>query len=490
MSCEVRSLGLTGIICSVLASFLAGCCLYPKSQIKGIAKTAPPAQTITLVAYGDTRTGPWGLGDNAAQAIHGKVVDDILKNDGSIDGVIFTGDAVMTNFPLWKKAYWKCFLGQTNRFRANGIPFYPSLGNHEVLSPIVPLLKTTAASRTGFLMPQTEIHQDPQRAVVQAYEAGEEPKVGRAQLDSAETIEQVDINSKQGRAVLKHWEQGISKKDSESANKFGQFERHLQKTFYDQPRDARCVSDAKIFREDYLALAKYDYLGPLLQGKSYYAQTLERNGLSVKLIALDTNCLDSEQQQEFFTDELRGFHGPIIVFGHHPPVDYEHPSRWPWDMVPGWNSFKPYLSNPEGKKIALWIFGHVHDYQRRDSSGKSEQSTGPVVLIAGGGGASLDGSPPSFQWQPAAWPDPFHAPAYHQIKLSVKATSIAVEVRGAASQSEKFDVIDSFSIPLKSSTTKRDLGKQESDGNIGLKLPVLDGPSYRVVNRQSTEDSQ
>jgi len=68
---------------------------------------------------------------HAKQTIHRKVIDDILEHDGKIDAVIFTGDAVMTNFFLWKKAYWKCFLSQSDRFRAAGIPFFPSLGNHD-----------------------------------------------------------------------------------------------------------------------------------------------------------------------------------------------------------------------------------------------------------------------------------------------------------------------------------------------------------------------
>ena len=453
MTRRVRSCGIGVTFGSLLASVLAGCCHYPRSNVKGLSGGLPPAPAITLVAYGDTRTGPWGLGDNAAQAIHGKVVDDILKSNGSINAVIFTGDAVMTNFPLWKKAYWKCFLSQANRFRDHGIPFYPSLGNHEVLPPIVPL-KTTDRSSTGFLMPQAEIEKDPQRAVVQAYEAGEQPKVGREQLESAEVTPPIDLNSKQGRAQLKRWERGISKKDVESANKFGQVERHLQTTFYNQRLDTRCGSDANMFLEDYVTLAKYDYLRSLLHGRSYYSQTLERNGLRVKLIALDTNCLDSEEQQQFFVTELKSFDGPIIVFGHHPPVDYDHSSGWPWDMVPGWDFLKPYLTSSEGKKIALWIFGHVHDYQRRDSTGNTQQPTGPVLLIAGGGGASLDSSPSGFQWQPASWPQPFHAPAYHHIKISVTATSISVEVRGATNETDTFHLIDGFSIPLVTNTIK------------------------------------
>lgn len=84
-------------------SLFSACCHYPKGHVTRQFVVPPPVSTITVVAYGDTRTGPWGLGDNAKQAVHGKVVDDFLQNDGSIDAVIFTGDAFMTNFPLWKR---------------------------------------------------------------------------------------------------------------------------------------------------------------------------------------------------------------------------------------------------------------------------------------------------------------------------------------------------------------------------------------------------
>jgi hypothetical protein len=439
----------TTLGCALSLSLLA-CCHYPKSDIKKLIGAQPAGTTITLAAYGDTRTGPWGLGDNEKQAIHGKVVDDIFKNNGSIDAVIFTGDAVMSNFFLWKKDYWKCFLNQTNRFRDQGIPFYPSLGNHEVLPAIVPLLKISTARSMGFAMLQADIEKSRQGSVALAYEAGEEPKIEPKDLEATrQAAPSIDANTKQGRAQLKQLEKAISKGDTEAANKLGQFENQVQTAFYRQPRDTRCAADSSTFSDDYLTLAKYAYLRPLLQGRSYYSQTVEKDTLRIKLIALDTNCLDSEAQQQFFVSELNNFNGPVIVFGHHPPVDYNNPSPWPWDMVPGWDFFKPYLTNAEGKKIALWIFGHVHDYQRRDSAGQAAQTAPPVLLIAGGGGASLDAAPASFQWQPDSWPAAFQASAYQHVKLSVTLTSISVEVRGSPNGTDPFQVIDSFSISLR-----------------------------------------
>lgn len=447
LSSTVRIFAALGLL-----SIVSGCCHYPKGRVTRTAAISAQAPAITVVAYGDTRTGPWGLGDNASQAIHGKVVDDILKNDGPINAVIFTGDAVMTNFPLWKKAYWRCFLSQSNRFQAAGIPFYPSLGNHEVLTPVVPLMKTTAATGTSGPM---SAGQDRASQVANAYEAGEKAAAAIPRAGPEAVVETVEPSTKQGQALLKDWERGIGKGDAVSAHKFGQFEGHLQKSFYALPaeKDERCESDAKTFSDNYLAQAKYDYLRPLLQGRSYYATTLENAGVRLKLIALDTNCLDSRRQQDFFASEVKGFDGPVIVFGHHPPVDYEQPGA-SWDLVPGWGKkddedMKRYLSYPEGKNVVLWIFGHVHNYQRRGPRGADPQATAPVLLVAGGGGASpLDQRPAGFQWQPSAWPQPISKSSYSQVRLTVTASSIAVEVRGADDGASDFKVIDSFSIPL------------------------------------------
>jgi hypothetical protein len=447
------------IAMNFVAFLLAGCCHYPKGHAtKGAANVIQPAN-VTIVAYGDTRTGPWGLGDNAKQAIHGKVVTDILENDRPINAVIFTGDAVMTNFFLWKKTYWKCFLSQSNRFGAEGIPFYPSLGNHEVLSPIVPVMRVAAPAESTVLQDQTP--ENLERRLAEAYDLGEEPtrapEPGRQVPASAQ---QIDPSSKQGQTILKHWEQAISQGDVGSANKFGQFEHNLQLNFYTGlDKDERCKADAKTFNDDYLAQAKYEYLRPLLQGRSYYSQVVEHDGIRVKLIGLDTNCLDSEKQQEFFAQEVHNFDGPIIVFGHHPPVDYTANVGWPWDKVPGWGNkdndpLKSYFTNDEGKKIVLWVFGHVHDYQRRGLSVTTKEAAPPTLLIAGGGGASLDSSSAAFQWQPVTWSPPFQKSAYSQVKIVVTKTNISVQTRGAPDKASVFQVIDSFSISLPQETVK------------------------------------
>lgn len=446
------------VVVLVTVSLFSACCHYPKGHVTQQSVVPPPVSTITVVAYGDTRTGPWGLGDNAKQAVHGKVVDDILQNDGSIDAVIFTGDAVMTNFPLWKKAYWRCFLSQCNRFRNAHIPFYPSIGNHEVLPPIVPLIKTTASSPG--INKEASAVQDRASQVAGAYEEGEASAAVKAEVSPAAVIEQVDLSSKQGRSLLKQWESGIAKGDAPSARKFGQFEGQLQRSFYEisAQRDERCQADAKLFSEDYLKRAKYEYLRPLIQGRSYYSKVLENGSVRVKLIALDTNCLDSKSQQDFFAGEVKSFDGPIVIFGHHPPVDYEKPGA-SWDLVPGWGRhddevMKRYFSYPEGSKIVLWIFGHVHDYQRRGPTAVGQPTTAPVMLVAGGGGASLDQGPAGFQWQPSAWSQPFSTAVYNQVKLSITSTAITVEVRGTGDKAADFKVIDSFTIPLLMNSAK------------------------------------
>jgi hypothetical protein len=448
---ENHLMQLAAVLC--LTSSFGGCCHYPKAHVSKTVPTAAQAPSVTIVAYGDTRTGPWGLGDNAKQAIHGKIVTDILENDRPVNAVIFTGDAVMSNFFLWKKDYWKCFLGQASRFGAEGIPFYPSLGNHEVLSPVVPVMQVASPTEATVMQPRTS--QEMERAVAQAYDAGEEPTPAPVVQEQVPTSAQpLNPASKEGQALLKQWERGIAKGDVASANKFGQFEHSLQLSFYKGlDKDERCEADAKTFNSDYLTQPKYEYLRSLVPaGRSYYAQTVESGGIRVKLIALDTNCLDSQKQQDFFAKEVTGVHGPIIVFGHHPPVDYSANVGWPWDKVPGWGQndndpLKSYFASAERKNIVLWIFGHVHDYQRRGPI-VGKVGAAPTLLIAGGGGASLDSNAAAFQWQPKEWPQPLQISAYSQVKIVITKTSIAVETRGASDKTSAFHVIDSFSMPM------------------------------------------
>ena len=160
---------------TVLMGLSVGCCHYPKGRVTQLTGPSAQAPTLTVIAYGDTRTGPLGLGDNAKQAVHGKVVDDVFAQNRNIDAVIFTGDAVMSNFIAWRKDYWRCFLKQAHRFRAHDVPFYPTLGNHEVLPAIVPLIKVTTAIATGFSATQAPPPSDKRSPVARAYDSGEEP---------------------------------------------------------------------------------------------------------------------------------------------------------------------------------------------------------------------------------------------------------------------------------------------------------------------------
>lgn len=441
----------------LIAVGLTGCCNYPKPLAITPSGNAPALPSITIVAYGDTRTGPFGLGDNAKQAIHGMVVTDILTHDqqnkGEIDGVIFTGDAVMTNFFLWKKSYWRCFLSQADRFHTEGIPFYPSLGNHEVLPGFVP-----AFSLQKELTPVADTHDlEPRKieaTVATEYDRGEEPTPSPELFAPTTTPgQQVDISTKAGQEAVRQWERQISRGNLQAAYKFGQFEHNLQQAFYSEPVDQRCSSDVKTFHDDYLLLPQYKYLRPLLQDRSYYSVVISKSGIQVKLLALDTNCLDSQRQQQFFVDEVKDFAGPIIVFGHHPPVDYNSPVGWNWDKVPGWgmsdnDPLKSYFRSSTGSHIVLWVFGHVHDYQRRGPAGASVIAEAPVLLIAGGGGASLDQSAAAFQWQPASWPQSSSNAAYSQVKINITSAAVIVETRGAKNSSDSFQRLDSFTIPL------------------------------------------
>jgi hypothetical protein len=124
---------------------------------------------------------------------------------------------------------------------------------------------------------------------------------------------------------------------------------------------------------------------------------------------------------------VTNFDGKIVVFGHHPPVTDDATGAMPWDVVPSWKEFRPYFSNTDGKSVVLWIFGHVHDYQRRSKTPDSNVQA-PVLLIAGGGGASLDVAPGTYQWQPDGWNGLKAISSYSYVKVSLKQDSAEIKV--------------------------------------------------------------
>jgi hypothetical protein len=404
----------------------------PKTNPKSLI--AHDADRIVVGAYGDTRTGPYGLGDNRGQNIHGAVVRNLLRAK-DYDAVIFTGDAVMTNFPLWAGGYWKSFIQKTDPIvKDSKIPFFPTLGNHETYKRVPAFTVRTAAqlnfSVDGGNTPSTE---NVQNAVPEAYDTGEASAASPADA----TLPQVDPNTKEGEQQIKTWmsdlEKGSPQARVRAALNYGQFEGAVQNQFYQGPSDDRCSADADAFGEAYIKRAHYDYLesATVAVKRSYYSQVITGLDFKVKLIALDTNCLDSPAQQEFFRSEL-DFDGKVLVFGHHPPMKDDTTGALPWDVPPGrpWKDFRPYFSNIEGKKIVLWVFGHVHDYQRRGKTVGNDVSA-PVLLIAGGGGASLDAQANPYQWQPDDWTKSFkQISAYSYLRISIKKTRAEVEVFG------------------------------------------------------------
>ena len=416
---------------------------------------------ITLLAYGDTRTGFWGLGDNYRQASHTKVVSEALALGRSIDAVIFTGDAVMTNFPLWRKQYWRYFLAQTDRFvhpvdALTGmprIPFYPSLGNHETYRSM-PLVLDASSGAAAVQREAGRVE-----SLSQAYDRGEENATRRPPTESAQAG--VDLATPAGVQQVSQWidklETGSTDERRLAAHDLGRFEGALQAAFYEQASDRRCNTDADLLAEAYLDIAGYRYLEPLLSDgasirRSFYAVVLERPPLKVKLIALDTNCLDYAPQQDFFKRQVEGFDGTIIVFGHHPPIDEANTSVPVWDRTPGWQFYKPYLTTPAGRQIRLWVLGHVHNYQRRNAPPAADgRLQGPVLVIAGGGGASdLNDTPGPNQWQPDDWPKRFPTvKAYNFVKISITPAVISVDAFGSADLTKPFAKVDSLSIALR-----------------------------------------
>ena len=119
-------------------------------------------------------------------------------------------------------------LSQANRFHDAGIPFYPSLGNHEVLPEVVPLLKQPPVT-ARVESPRPQSASDLESRVVAAYDAGEEPAASPRLVPEATAVGEasLDPKSNKGQKTLKSWERGIAKGDTDAAKKYGEFQRHL-----------------------------------------------------------------------------------------------------------------------------------------------------------------------------------------------------------------------------------------------------------------------
>jgi hypothetical protein len=316
----------------------------------------------------------------------------------------------------------------------NNIPFFPSLGNHETYRWL-PAFSVRTEAQLNFSTDGQRLSSENLRTdVPKAYDIGE----AAGALEPDGTITKVVPNSRAGKKQIEKWmsdiESGSPQEKVEAAFNYGQFEGAVQNQFYkNTSSDERCGGDARTFSSAYIKRAHYNYLKPITADvkRSYYSQVIDAGDLHIKLIALDTNCLDSDAQQNFFRDELSKFQGKVVVFGHHPPTVDDTSGALPWDVVKDWNKFKPYFSSPAGKNIVLWIFGHVHDYQRRAKT-DTDNVPAPALVVAGGGGASLDSAVGPFQWQPEDWSKNFKsASAYSYMRMIFTNNSVEIDVFGA-----------------------------------------------------------
>jgi hypothetical protein len=446
-------------------------------------RPAVPTAPLIVLTYGDTRTGWWGLGSNFKQNIHGRMVDSMLAQDQSPNAVVFNGDAVMTNFFLWKGRYWNDFLRQSNKFvlrKPQSIGFYPSMGNHEAETNKPVLMQSFETQmRSEQFAPSAAavVAETREDQIGDEFEKGEDD-YGKLIVSTATVSEQGAkptgwlLNDKESQRrirkmgqILDKGESGDLKEQKNAAYFLGAAGAAVQQEYYSEIAEAKgCGKDPDLLQDAYIRRAKYDFLKKVLPAdQSFYSIVLKQGNISLKLIALDTNCLISKAQQEFFERELANFSGPIVVYGHHPPVDETLNAAY-WDKPPGIEFLRAHFDD---KRVRLWIFGHVHDYQRRNRATSGDVLPSPVLLISGGGGASLKKDGANFnQWQPKDWPEPklikplptkktqcepgqpCILAMYHFIRLAITDDEIVVDVFGSDKKDSAFEKVDHFSIKL------------------------------------------
>jgi 3',5'-cyclic AMP phosphodiesterase CpdA len=390
----------------LLVSLMASCALVnpvdlPPLQDPLLAE--PPADIKVIhriYAYGDSRTGVFLFEnqENFGEGVHDWVVQQMLAR-GKPDIVLFMGDAVYSGGASF---HYDNFVSVINRFKAANVPFFPAMGNHELLAGII-----------GVLSPWWSGDQTAKSA-----DAGEQ--MVRDHL-LAKHLHDPRLDLKPGQVPLP-----ISKVDADAKHIHEHIMPRLEAKMTAKPVAERMERGVAVMNEIYVKRAGLD-LAPMFNGTTYYAIGNDSTSLTVRVIVLDTNNLDYPPQLDWFKAQMANAadRGLIIVVGHHPP-----------DTINGWDPYMPYLTD---KKAVLWMFSHVHALEYAFLNGEKPNNLSRAEFITGGGGAPPDANDES-SYPIAGWtsgpPGLLSGRFFHFLDIRITADSIYVTVVGCTRKGE------------------------------------------------------
>ncbi len=300
------------------------------------------ARALHFIVYGDTRQDILTMEE--PQRKHNAIAKVIREMNPEF--ILFTGDMIYyKEYNSFLKVISDNYVGD------KAIPLYPSIGNHELIF-------------------------------------GKE-----ADAIIKEILKKAGVENKpKGQTASCS---GFSK-DVES------LKRRLKQTVESIPEEKVKTRSWEVLHErfkDKLDPAYTAYLNEVLsgasEGQTWYSFVKEINGLKIKFIVLNSSLPGDREQYEWFSDELKQFSGPKIVFEHYPvySIGY-HGCKDLLNEESKASRFRDRYAkifNNAANNIVLVISGHEHNYQRFYKTNKNGGMQIPVYVVSGGGGAELKG---------------------------------------------------------------------------------------------------
>ncbi|MCF6148168.1 MAG: hypothetical protein E3K37_05870 [Candidatus Kuenenia sp.] len=301
------------------------------------------AETLHFIAYGDTRGNidtmekPQTKHNAIAEVISGRVPDIIL----------FSGDMVYYNeFEKFTEVV------KNNYTKDNPIPFYPIIGNHELIfgKKIDALIKE--------LLPKLKNHE---RNTKNTYSS---------HTETTASLEKI-------------WDEIFGEIYSIPEEKLKERSRQvLEREFMDRLPTKYSSYLKEIFKNT----AQY---------QSWYSFVKETDGHKIKFIALNSSLPNDKEQYQWFLRELEEFSGPKIICTHYPP--YTIGFHGCFDILEETSLLARFRNryakvfNEPSHNIIMVISGHDHNYQRICKTDAKGNLQFPIYVVSGGGGAKLSG---------------------------------------------------------------------------------------------------
>jgi len=304
------------------------------------------ARPLHFITYGDTRRSISTISE--PQVKHNSIAETIQKSEP--DFILFLGDMVYYNeYDRFREVV------ESNYIKEKEIPFYPVIGNHELIfGKKIEELFTELTKKIDIL---NKIKIKPNSKDNSYDKLLQDAKALRDELhDEVHSINKSEIKTRSRDVLL-----------NEICGKLNpSYIQYLKAVLNDEDNS-----------------------------RSWYSFIKDADDLKVKFIGLNSSLPDDEEQFSWFLNELKTFDGPKIIFEHYPlySIGFHGCENLLLNDSIGARFHKRYskIFNNRSNNIISVMSGHEHNYQRFFKLNRNGELLPPVYLVTGGGGAELTG---------------------------------------------------------------------------------------------------